>query len=85
MLDGDWSSDVCSSDLLAREDPSQRVIPPAELISHLSDPGIAQPADMDEDLKRTIQAHLDKGDMVVGMAGGGGGSLDEWLRREFSA
>jgi len=68
---------------LAREDPAQRIIPPVELITRLSDPGIAQPADMDEDLKRTIQAHLDKGDMVVGMAGGGGGSLDEWLRKEF--
>lgn len=68
---------------LAREDPAQRIIPPAELITRLSDPSIAQPADLDEDLKRTIQAHLDKGDMVVGMAGGGGGSLDEWLRQEF--
>lgn len=70
---------------LAREDPSQRVIPPAELITHLADPTIAVPAELDDDLKRTIQAHLTKGDMVVAMSGGGGGSLDEWLRREFSA
>jgi hypothetical protein len=27
---------------------------------------------------------LSDGDMVVGMAGGGGGSLDEWLRKEFN-
>lgn len=70
---------------LAREDPNQRVIPPAEMIAHLSDPSVAQPAERDERLKRTIQSHLEKGDMVVGIAGGGGGSLDDWLRQEFAA
>lgn len=69
---------------LAREDPAQRVIPPEELISRLSNPAIAVPADRDASLKRTIQAHLKKGDMVVAMAGGGGDSLDEWLRKQFS-
>lgn len=68
---------------LAREDPSQRIIPPAELITRLSNPTIAVPAELDASLKRTIQAHLLKGDMVVAMSGGGGGSLDEWLREEF--
>jgi UDP-N-acetylmuramate--alanine ligase len=70
---------------LAREDPAQRIIEPAELISHLDDPTIASPALLDADLKRTIAAHLVKGDMVVCMAGGGGGSLDEWLRKKFLA
>jgi UDP-N-acetylmuramate--alanine ligase len=70
---------------LAREDPDQRILEPGELITHLSDPTIAQPALLDDDLKRTVQAHLDKGDMVVGMAGGGGGSLDDWLRQKFSS
>jgi hypothetical protein len=37
----------------------------------------------DAQLKKTIQKHLDAGDMVVCMAGGGGDSLDDWLRREF--
>lgn len=69
---------------LAREDPDQRILSPAELITYLSDPSIAQPAERDDALKRTIQAHIDKGDMVVCMAGGGGNSLDEWLRAEFS-
>ncbi len=69
---------------LAREDPSQRIIPPEELISHLSDPGIASPAALDGTLKASIERHLSDGDMVVGMAGGGGGSLDEWLRKEFT-
>ena len=68
---------------LAREDPSQRVIAPAELISHLTDPSIAQPMEQDGALKQVIQKHLDKGDMVVCMAGGGGESLDDWVREEF--
>jgi len=70
---------------LAREDPKQRIIPPAELISHLNDPSIAEPMERDAKLKHVIQKHLDAGDMVVGMAGGGGDSLDDWLRQEFAA
>ncbi len=69
---------------LAREDPNQRVIPPEELISHLVDPTIAVPMARDAKLKQVIQEHLDHGDMVVGMAGGGGDSLDEWLRTNFT-
>lgn len=68
---------------LAREDPVQRIIPPAELISHLDDPSIGVAMERDGKLKQTILKHLDAGDMVVCMAGGGGGSLDDWLREEF--
>lgn len=68
---------------LAREDPDQRIIPPAELISHLSDPSIAEPAERDENLHQIIQEHIVRGDMVVAMAGGGGDSLDEWIREKF--
>jgi UDP-N-acetylmuramate--alanine ligase len=68
---------------MAREDPDQRVIPPSELITHLSDPSIAEPMKRDAKLKRAIQKHLDAGNIVVCMAGGGGDSLDDWLRTEF--
>ena len=68
---------------LAREDPAQRIIPPEELIAHLADPSIAEPQKQDAHLKKTIQKHLNSGDLVVCMTGGGGGSLDEWLRQEF--
>ncbi len=68
---------------LAREDPKLRVIPPAELILHLDDPSFAKPMERGVKLKQTIQRHLDNGDMVVAMAGGGGNSLDDWLREEF--
>ncbi len=69
---------------LAREDPKQRIIPPAEMISHLSNPSIAEARQPDASLKKTIQEHLEQGDMVVAMAGGGGDSLDEWVRKNFS-
>jgi UDP-N-acetylmuramate--alanine ligase len=69
---------------LAREDPKQRIIPPIELITHLSNPGIAEPAERDAHLKKLIERHLKAGDMVVCMAGGGGDSLDDWLRAEFA-
>lgn len=68
---------------LAREDPSQPILSPAELITHLSDPSIAEARERDANLKQTIQQHLDHGDVVVGMAGGGGDSLDDWLRQNF--
>lgn len=68
---------------LAREDPNQRIIPPSEMIEHLSDPSIAEPMNRDEKLKRVIKNHIDNNDMVVCMTGGGGDSLDEWIRKEF--
>jgi len=69
---------------LAREDPYQFVLPPEELISHLADPSVASPAKPDAQLKKQIKKHLADGAIVVGMAGGGGGSLDDWLRKEFA-
>lgn len=70
---------------LAREDPRQRIIPPEELIKYLANPSIAEARQRDEWLKAAIQSHLEQGDMVVAMAGGGGNSLDEWVRKEFTA
>lgn len=68
---------------LAREDPNQRIIPPSEMIEHLSDPSIAEPMERSAKLKDLINKHLKSGDMVVCMTGGGGDSLDEWIRKEF--
>jgi hypothetical protein len=58
---------------------------PAELITYLDDPTIAEPNEMGTVLRAAIQDHLEAGNMVVCMVGGGGGSLDEWLRKEFSS
>ncbi len=68
---------------LAREDPDQRIITPAELISRLTDPAVAEPMERNNRLEQTIKDHLKIGDMVVCLAGGGGDSLDEWLRTQF--
>lgn len=71
---------------LAREDPSLEVLKPEQLIVNLSPElrAMAQPAALDDKLKQCIRKHLDAGDLVVAMSGGGGGSLDEWLRKEFT-
>ena len=68
---------------LAREDPAQAILTPTELITHLSNPAVAEAATRGPHLKKAIQTHLHNGDLVVCMAGGGGDSLDEWIRREF--
>ena len=69
---------------LAREDLSQRIIPPSELITHLSNSSIATSIERDDQLEQAIRAHVSSGDMVVSMTGGGGGSLDDWLREHFT-
>ncbi|MGI9027939.1 MAG: Mur ligase domain-containing protein [Candidatus Saccharimonadales bacterium] len=68
---------------LAREDPDQAILTPSDLITNMRNPEIAEPAELDNGLKGRITEHLRKGDLVVCLSGGGGGSLDEWLRTEF--
>jgi UDP-N-acetylmuramate--alanine ligase len=72
---------------LAREDPNQELLTPTELIKHLDMPSrtVAKPMKLDAKLKTAIKQHLADGDLVVGLSGGGGGSLDEWLRLSFAA
>lgn len=69
---------------LAREDPKERILAPSELIEHMNNKEIAESADLNNQLKDSITAHLQAGDLVLCLSGGGGGSLDEWLRKEFS-
>ena len=68
---------------LAREDPSQKVITPEEFIEAVEEPKDKKAAKLDDKLKDTIDKHLVSGDTVVCLSGGGGGSLDEWIRQEF--
>ena len=71
---------------LAREDPSQPVLKPATLIKNLDAPGraVARPMGLNDKLKTVVLEHIKKGDLVIGLSGGGGGSLDEWLRQNFA-
>ncbi len=70
---------------LAREDPSQHILTPSQLIKSLSPElqSIAEPMEFDDRLEVAIRHHLHNGDMVVCLSGGGGNSLDEWLRERF--
>lgn len=70
---------------LAREEADQKILSPAELITELNPAfqKIAEPAELNDDLESSIQAHLDDNDLIVCLSGGGGGSLDEWLRKNF--
>lgn len=72
---------------LAREDPNLELLTPDKILDLLSIPvkEKAHAAQLDEDLKRSIQSHLDKGDLVLCLSAGGAGSLDEWLRQNFRA
>jgi UDP-N-acetylmuramate--alanine ligase len=70
---------------LAREDPDQQVLEPKDLIKKMANSDIAEPAELNQDLTNAIKKHLDEGDLVVCLSGGGGGSLDEWIRREFKS
>lgn len=68
---------------LAREDKNQVVLKPEELIKYLKNPEIAEPKQLNHELKNIIDNHLKLGDMVVIVSGGGGQSLDDWLRANF--
>lgn len=72
---------------LAREDPNLPLLSPEDLRA-LMDESVqnnATPAALDDTLKTAIQKHLDAGDLVLALSAGSGGSLDEWLRKEFAA
>jgi UDP-N-acetylmuramate--alanine ligase len=72
---------------LAREDKNLELLTPEKLLDLLSNSSKehGQAAELNDQLKQAIQNHIDKGDLVLALSAGGAGSLDEWLRREFSA
>jgi UDP-N-acetylmuramate--alanine ligase len=65
---------------LAREDPAQHVFTPQEFITGLSEQTTAEPAELNIELLDAIHKHAANGALVLCLAGGGGGSLDEFLR-----
>ena len=71
---------------LAREPKDLSILSPVDLIKHLDETTqqLAEPAAMDASLKENIDQHLAQGDLVIAMTGGGGNSLDYWLRQNFS-
>jgi UDP-N-acetylmuramate--alanine ligase len=72
---------------LAREDPKLALLEPTDLKGLLSPAAQkhTHAAALDSKLKAIITRHAAAGDMVLILSAGGGGSLDEWLRKTFSA
>lgn len=70
---------------LAREDESLKLLTPDDLKLLLSaeTQTVTESAQLGSDLRETIIKHLSDGDTVLCISAGGGGSLDEWLRKEF--
>lgn len=70
---------------LAREDTTLELLTPDKLKELLAENVQHRtiPAQLDENLRRTLDTHLAGGDTVLCLSAGGGGSLDEWLRQEF--
>ncbi len=69
---------------LAREDPGQEILTPKQLISYLDNPEVAESMELNKEFKSKIVSHLNNNDLVVCLSGGGGNSLDEWIRDNFS-
>lgn len=71
---------------LAREDPNLALLSPAHLKTLLSPAAQThtKAASLDAHLYESIKTHLRAGDLVLCLSAGGGGSLDEWLRKEFA-
>ena len=70
---------------LAREDTSLKLLTPDDLKLLLSAEAQTKTATaaLDASLRQTIISHLENGETVLCISAGGGGSLDEWLRKEF--
>lgn len=68
---------------LAREDSSQELLSPQDLIPYIANANVAEPAALNDDLLAKIKQHIAVGDLVVLMGASGGGSADEWLRKNF--
>jgi UDP-N-acetylmuramate--alanine ligase len=70
---------------LAREDPNLQLLSPSDLINLMNGQtkSHARPAQIDQQLANIIKKHLNDGDLVLCITAGGGGSLDEWLRKNF--
>lgn len=71
---------------LAREDPTLSLLTPEDLKHLLSNEAQQKttPSQLDDSLQQAITSHLEEGDLVLCLTAGGGNSLDEWVRKEFT-
>jgi UDP-N-acetylmuramate--alanine ligase len=64
---------------LAREDPAQELLAPERLIAATG--VVARPAHLNDELEDIIRQRAAAGHTVLCLSAGGGGSLDEWVRK----
>ncbi len=69
---------------LAREDKSLEMLTPQKLCDITRKPQVCEPGQLDDALEHVIKDHAKHGDLVLCLTAGGGGSLDEWLRKKFA-
>lgn len=71
---------------LAREDTSLKLLTPDDLrlILAADTQTLTEPAELGPELREKIAAAVKSGATVLCLSAGGGHSLDEWLRQEFS-
>lgn len=67
---------------LSREDKSLDILSPVNLISKLSNPKIAEAAELNATLLQKIKEHLSKNELVILLSAG---NADEWLRENFKS
>ena len=65
---------------LSRENPSQKVLSPGELIAEMAEPQLAETAEMNDALAAKLRRHVAEGAVVVAMTAG---DLDAWMRRQL--
>lgn len=68
---------------LAREDQSLEMLSPEKLCEIIVEPSDCNPTELNKKLKNNIIKHANSSDIVLCLSAGGGGSLDEWLRKEY--
>jgi UDP-N-acetylmuramate--alanine ligase len=66
----------------SREDPKLEILTPEQLITEMNNTAIAETAELDDDLKNNIKAHLNEGQLVLLMSAG---DLDQWARDNFTS
>ncbi len=67
---------------LSREDPNLDVLSPEQLSENLTNKELVTVADLNDELWRSIQQHLQDGALVLCM---GAGSIDGWLREQLTS
>lgn len=72
---------------LAREDKTLKLLSPSDLKELMNEDvqAYTHAANLDDDLAANIRRQAKDGNLVLCISAGGGGSLDEWLRKDFTA